>query len=43
MNNDQAVSVLNDVAYTYSSEQDTDENREELISDFIGLVRGNVG
>jgi hypothetical protein len=41
MNNDQAVSVLNDVAYTYSSEQDTDENREELISELEKVIEMN--
>jgi hypothetical protein len=33
MNNDQAVSVFNDVAYTYSCEKDTPSNRQECIDE----------
>ena len=37
MNNDQAVTVLNDVAFTYANEPDTTENREKLMKHFVEI------
>ena len=41
MNNDQAVTSLNDVAYTYRCEADTPTNREECITELKAV--GEMG